>query len=276
VRSGLTEVGSAAVSGMINGGTLKTAFIIVGVAGCFGCGEVLWGFGDEPEDIRKGPYADLLEGEWVHSEPLAEGGLPFWIYLDRKVNDGELYPVVIALHGRRNQAKPGEAFKVQSIATAWTAKERFRKNPCIVIQPFYPPKGGWEKVPEKLDATLEHVFEHLPVNRSRVYLFGFSNGGQGSFLSMARRPEWFAGAVTVSGPVGHDVVGKIKTPIWAWVGENDNELNKKDRVVALAEALTESGVDVKLDVVPGAGHNIAGKAFDNEEVLEWLFQQKLE
>jgi predicted peptidase len=260
---------------MMESRAMKTALMVVIL--CFGCGGgLLWGFDDdEPEDIRNGPYADLLEGEWVHSEPLVEGGLPFWIYLDRKVNDGKLYPVVIALHGRRNNAKPGEDFEVQGMARAWTEKDRFRKNPCIVIQPYYPPKGGWEKVPEKLDATLEHVFEHLPVDRSRVYLFGFSNGGQGSFLSMARRPEWFAGAVTVSGPVGLDVVGKIKTPIWAWVGENDNELNKKDRVVALAEALEESGVEVKLDVVPGAGHNIAGKAFGNEEVIEWLFEQKL-
>ncbi|MEM8955105.1 MAG: dienelactone hydrolase family protein [Verrucomicrobiota bacterium] len=234
------------------------------------------GFEDEAVDIKDGPYEELMEGEWVHSEPLAEGGLPFWIYLDRKVNDGERYPLVVVLHGRRNQAKPGEAFKVQGIATAWTEEDRFRDDRCIVVQPYYPPQGGWEKVPEQLDATLEHLFEHLPVDRERVYLFGFSNGGQGSFQIMARQPEWFAGAVTVSGPVGKDVVGKIKTPIWAWVGENDNDLNKKERVVALAEALRGSGVDVQLTVVPGAGHNIAGKVANEPEVVEWLFEQRLE
>ncbi|MEM9479103.1 MAG: dienelactone hydrolase family protein [Verrucomicrobiota bacterium] len=234
---------------------------------------------DDVPDARKGPYKDLIEGEFVHQEtPLAENGLPFWLFADRKLTTrGKRHPLIVILHGRRNSAKPGDTFKVQSIAQDWATKDAQRDNACFVIQPYYPPQGGWEKVPEKLDATLEHAFQHLPVDPERVYLFGFSNGGQGTFQSLARRPDWFAAAVTVSGPVSpKSVVGKIKAPVWMWVGENDNDLNKRQRIEELAKALDDSGVDIKLDIVPGAGHNCFGKATRNEDVHDWLFDQRLE
>ncbi len=229
-------------------------------------------------DPRKGPYKDLFKGEFVHQDkPLAKDGLPFWLFAERKFTTGsKRYPLVVVLHGRRNNVKPGTKFTPQAIATPWTSRDVQRKNPCYVIQPYYPPQSGWEKIPEKLDATLVHLFKNLPIDRQRVYIFGFSNGGQGTFQALARRPNWFAGAVTVSGPVSPmSVVGKFKTPVWMWVGENDNDLNKRKRVEELAEALDDAGVEVKLDIVKGAGHSCHAKATQNEDVHEWLFSRKL-
>ena len=231
---------------------------------------------ETPDKVGE-PYSKLIKGEWVHQkEPLAKGGLPFWFYADRKVKRGEKYPLVIALHGRRNKVKPGQTFKVQNIATVWAKDEVYKKNPCFVVQPYYPPKGGWEKIPKQLDQTIEHLAQHLPIDLTRVYMVGFSNGGQGTFQALARQPKWYAGAVTIAGPVSpKSVVGKIKAPIWCWVGGNDTALNKNVRLPALARALQEEDDRVKLNIVPNGGHSCYPQSLGKEKVRKWLFQQVL-
>ena len=232
---------------------------------------------ETPKKVEK-PYDKLIKGDWVHQEaPLAEDGLPFWIYGDRKLKRGKKSPLLIVLHGRRNNAKLGQEFKVQSIASLWAKKANYKENPCFVVQPYYPPKGGWEKIPEQLDETIKHLASHLPIDLERVYLFGFSNGGQGTFQALARQPEWYAGAVTVAGPVSpKSVVGKIKAPVWCWVGGNDTDLNKNVRLPELAKKLQAEDDRVRLNVVPNAGHNVIPQSIGTEKVRNWLFEQRLE
>lgn len=228
---------------------------------------------------RKSPYFKMINGDFTHvEEPLAEDGLPLWIYGDARMMKGRKeFPLIVVLHGRRNNAKPEDVFKPQSIAIPWAKSFKQETDPCFVVQPYYPPQGGWEKIPEQLDATVAHLMEHLPVDSNRVYLMGFSNGAQGTYQALARNPDQYAAAITVAGPVGiKSVVGKIKTPIRAWVGENDNSLNKNTRSVALAKALKESGVDIELVVVENAGHACHGVALKDPEVHNWLFSQTRE
>ncbi len=224
------------------------------------------------------PYSNLVKGEWIHQqEPLVKDGLPFWFYADRKLKGGKKYPLVIALHGRRNKAEPGDLFKVQNISTVWTADKTYKKNPCFVVQPYYPPKGGWEKIPDQLDETIKHLAEHLPIDLARVYLVGFSNGAQGTFQALARQPKWYAGAITIAGPVSpKSVVGKIKVPVWCWVGGNDTSLNKNIRLPALAKQLQEEDDRVKLNIVPNGGHSCFPQSLGTEEVRTWLFEQTLQ
>lgn len=223
------------------------------------------------------PYSDLVKGKWVHQkEPLTEGGLPFWFYADKKLAKGDKHPLIIVLHGRRNNVKEGQEFKVQGIATAWTQEKVYKENPCFVVQPYYPPKGGWEKIPKQIDELIEEMASHLPIDTKRVYLVGFSNGAQGTFLTLARQPDWFAGAVTIAGPVSpKSVVGKIKAPVWAWVGENDTSLNKNVRLPALVKQLQKVDDRVKLNIVPNAGHSCIKQSIGNPKVQKWLFEQHL-
>lgn len=226
---------------------------------------------------RKSPYLRLINGSFSHvQEPLAVDGLPLWIYGDARMMRGRKeFPMIIVLHGRRDNVKPGTEFMPQSIAIPWAQSLNQRRDPCFVVQPYYPPKSGWEKIPEKLDATVAHLLENLPVNPNRVYLMGFSNGAQGTFQALARNPDQYAAAITVAGPVGiKSVVGKIKTPIRAWVGENDNSLKKNVRCIALAKALKEDGVDIELVVVKNAGHACHGVPTRDPEVHNWLFSQQ--
>lgn len=231
---------------------------------------------ESPNKVQK-PYTELVKGKWVHQkEPVTKGGLPFWFYGDKKLDRAKKHPLLIVLHGRRNKVKPGTGFKVQGIATVWTKDKAYKENPCFVVQPYYPPKGGWEKIPGQIDDLVKNLAANLPIDLARIYLVGFSNGAQGTFLTLARQPDWFAGAVTIAGPVSpKQVVGKIKAPVWCWVGANDTSLNKNVRLPALAKQLQKLDQRVKLNVVPGAGHGCAPQSINTAKVQNWLFDQKL-
>ena len=232
---------------------------------------------DSPDKVSK-EYSHLIKGKWIHeTKPMTENALPFWFYADKKrIKSNKKYPLLIALHGRRNGAKPGQQFKVQTLASVFTRDDNYRRNPCFVVQPYYPPKGGWEKVTQELDDTITNLVENLPIDLDRIYLVGFSNGAQGTFRSLARQPDWFAGAVTISGPVSpKEVAGKFKVPVWCWVGENDTPLNKNKRLPILAKALIKHDDRVKLTIVPKGKHTYLPLPLGSKEVHSWLFKQTL-
>lgn len=230
---------------------------------------------ESPDETSK-EYSHLIKGKWVHQEkPTTSNSLPFWLYADKKrIKSNKKYPLLIALHGRRNGASPGQKFKVQTLASIWTKDDTYRKNPCFVVQPYYPPKGGWEKVTEELDETIKNLVENFPIDLDRIYLVGFSNGAQGSFRSLARQPDWFAGAVTISGPVSpKEVAGKFKVPVWCWVGADDTPLNKNTRLPILAKALIKHDDRVKLTIVPKGKHTYMPLPLGDKKVHAWLFDQ---
>ncbi|MGJ8656260.1 MAG: dienelactone hydrolase family protein [Akkermansiaceae bacterium] len=232
---------------------------------------------ESPDETTK-EYTHLIKGKWVHQEKATtENSLPFWFYADKKrIKSNKKYPLLIALHGRRNNAPAGQKFKVQTLATVFTKDDAYRRNPCFVVQPYYPPKGGWEKVTEELDETIKDLAKNFPIDTNRIYLVGFSNGAQGTFRSLARQPDWFAGGVTISGPVSpKEVAGKFKVPVWCWVGENDTPLNKNKRLPILAKELIKHDDRVKLTIVPKGKHTYMPLPLGDKKVHEWLFDQKL-
>jgi len=216
-----------------------------------------------------GSLRESITGEFQHLEA-KEGQHPFWLYGSPKLLEGGKYPLVINLHGARAKADPNELFKLKAMTSVWSEEKYYSKRPCFVVAPYFPPKGNWTATQPQLLKTLEYLFENLPIDRSRVYITGFSHGGQGTLQLLVEKPDWFAGAVTVAGPVRKSaVVGKITTPVWIWVGEKD----RSEKFTVLVEAMRKGGASVKYNIVKGKGHNCTPAAFKNEEVHEWLFSQ---
>ena len=211
----------------------------------------------------------VITGEFHHVEATDQRH-PFWIYGSPKLLKGGAYPLLINLHGARQKADPEKQFEVKAMARVWTEEKYYAKRPCFVVAPYFPPKSNWTVTQPQLIATLEYLFANLPIDRSRVYITGFSHGGQGTLQMLVAKPDWFAGAVTVAGPVKKDrVVGKLKTPLWIWVGEHD----RSEGFVKLVDAMKKGGANVQLNIVIGKGHNCTSAAFKNEEVHQWLFSQ---
>ena len=102
-------------------------------------------------------------------------------------------------------------------------------------------------------------------------------GGMGTFELLRREPNTFAAAFPICGG-GHPAIARKfarKVPLWVFHGEKDSVVPvEKSRI--MAEAIEKAGGDVKLTIYPGVDHNSWVNAFDEPELLPWLFSHEKE
>ena len=117
-----------------------------------------------------------------------------------------------------------------------------------------------------------HVFDLIkaeyPIDAKRIFLFGYSAGGQGGhYFAQKYAENWAAVAIGGSnaaiGPF-YDTERVKKIPMMLYAGSEDGVVSATK---ALGEALKEKGVDATVKIFPGATHDSApsaavGDAFD--------------
>lgn len=144
-----------------------------------------------------------------------------------------------------------------------------------------------------LDAIETARRRHL-VDEERVYVAGFSGGGRCAAVLALAMPDVFAGAVPIGGMDSyHDALAGVGAGYWAArfgkppapvllqlqdrriaavIGELDpNHAETRARI----ELLTEDGVDVRLDAIPGLGHALPD-ARRFAEALRWVDEPRRE
>ena len=102
-------------------------------------------------------------------------------------------------------------------------------------------------------ALTEYFIDHYNINKSKVYLHGYSGGGETGSLIMGIRPELYTAYLETSSQWDGDleVLAKAKTPVYLATGENDsyygsqplkNAYNKL-RGIYESQGLTETEID---------------------------------
>lgn len=112
-----------------------------------------------------------------------------------------------------------------------------------------------------IDRTIENYVIDRGVNPERVYLMGYSAGGDGVFQLAPRMADRFAAASMMAGhPNDASPLGLRNLPFLLWVGENDAAY-KRNEVVAewgkkldLLEGEDAGGYVHETHVVAGKGH----------------------
>lgn len=167
----------------------------------------------------------------------------------KEVKPGELYPLVIAMHGwgangadnKRQLTQLGDA-----VFSCMRQSGNIRGGYDVKARDFYylagqAPAGmkwvdvPWEsKVHTPLPAPsqtmglqlelLEKIFAKTPsIDRRRVYVVGLSMGGYGTWDLMARKPEWIAAAMPICGGGDPDCAPKMKDiSVWAFHTATDD------------------------------------------------------
>ena len=141
-------------------------------------------------------------------------------------------------------------------------------------------------------ALTEYFIDHYNINKRKVYLHGYSGGGETGSLVMGMRPELYTAFLMTSSQWDGDleVLAKAKTPVYLATGENDsyygsqplkNAYNKL-RGIYESQGLTETEIDknLVLDVKNEAyftergytDQHGGGMAFAHDEtIMKWLF-----
>lgn len=114
---------------------------------------------------------------------------------------------------------------------------------------------GWME--QRLDTDLTALRARLPVDASRIYLCGFSLGGDTSWALLARRPELYRGAVVLgarsSARARGNALGVMRTRgvrVAFAIGQDD-DATRRTGIERTHQAMVTARVPTRLDYYPG-------------------------
>ncbi len=186
--------------------------------------------------------------------------------------DGDALPLILFLHGAGERGSDLKKVKAHGPPKM---VEQGRDFGAIVVSPQCPADSWWTEEVDMLIALLDKIEKEYNVDKDRIYVTGLSMGGYGTFALCARQPDRFAAAVPICGGGAYfDARRLTKLPMWVFHGEADNvvPLDESTRMVKFMNA--SNGENAKLTTYPGVGHNSWDKAYGDETMWAWLFEQK--
>lgn len=228
------------------------------------------------DGFQDGPYAAAVKGEWVLGDD--KHGLLHQLFIGKEVKRkkaGPVVPLFVHLHGASSRADSVAPGQVEIAAKTITAPDWYQDHPCVVLVPTCPPDPmawGRDEILSKLEALIDDLVTQLPIDRSRIYLSGYSMGGQGIGKLIERRPALYAAALFADGGPKDSWVGQTKAAMWSYYsGEEDTS-----DVEGLQQRFREDGIEFRATILPDAKHNgIHWFLARDPQVWQWLFEQKL-
>ncbi len=219
----------------------------------------------------------------------AKDTLPYRLAYPQKYNPKKKYPLVIFLHGAGTRGTDNEA-QLVGVPAALTDSSGRSQYPCFILAPQCKKTDVWVKFPnfpKSLHATeaatpsmgvlialTDSLLRSGMIDTRRVYVTGYSMGGEGVFDLLTRRPEMFAAAAPICSVADTSMAGKIShIPLWAFHGDQDDVNDVKYTRMMIA-ALRQAGGRPKYTEYPGVKHNSWLNAYREPELYRWLFAQR--
>lgn len=191
-------------------------------------------------------------------------GYNSYLYLPQGYSDDSVtkWPVIVYLHG----------FSEAGIYKGGLPEliESGRTYPFIILMPQS--IANW-KSSESLDAMYVHILalkDSCAADPGRIFLTGFSMGGDGTWALAAAHPELFAAIAPVgSFGLSGSADALQNMPVWIFHGDSDT-------VVPVSNAQTMYGMlsaygRITLTIFPNADHQESkNRAYQNQELYDWF------
>ena len=207
------------------------------------------------------------------------------------------WPIILALHGGGEYGS--DDIRQTAIGLASTIRRFPDRVPAIVVFPQAHANGepGWQGTAGRVVlAALDKAIAEFSGDSSRIYLTGYSRGGNGSWHLASRYPDRFADIAVVCGLISEirgqnsgifypslvslsernpfAAVAKqvAHLPIWILHGEVDPKVSVEESRQMFA-ALKALSSDVQYAKFQGVKHGTWNAAYDCKKLLEWMFKQ---
>lgn len=127
----------------------------------------------------------------------------------------------------------------------------------------------------KVDAMIADVCSKYNVDKSNIFIGGFSGGGMGSYFMAVRRPGFFKGLVINNGRIHPDylkvgIMQKMRVKRVAIMSSDADSTVKREVLEDQARLLQKAGVTVNFLKWKG-GHSIAPSSL-YETALKWVYR----
>ncbi|HSC54958.1 MAG TPA: prolyl oligopeptidase family serine peptidase [Phnomibacter sp.] len=198
------------------------------------------------------------------------------------------YPLLVFLHGmgtRGNDNKqPFEKFSA-FFSDSGTAN----KFQSYILLPQCPKNDVWVSFPgfpNSLSASAEpthaaravlalihQLLATKNIDPNRIYLSGYSMGGEGTFDLLSREPALFACGVPLASVADTSKAWIIRhIPIWAFHG-SDDKVNDPKYSRMMIKAIKSKGGHPRYTEIQGVGHDCRNEAYLKEKLWAWVFEQ---
>lgn len=184
-------------------------------------------------------------------------------------------PLVVFMHGQGetnsvNAVKNTPAVKAMDNATAYPASNSF-----IAISPVQPDDAfSAAKVFTRTKALIDEVAEAYQVDKSRIYIIGFSMGAAHTWCMVNQYPGLFSAAVPVSLSPKYDCAGSgptasnfKNTKVWAMCGGSEDYAKKTQSFV---NEINDAGGSAKFSKVGNANHSQVQGQLNYSDIFSWL------
>jgi predicted peptidase len=220
----------------------------------------------------------------------------YQVYVPREFTRSTRWPIILALHGGGEYGNDGLLQTTGGLARA--IHQHSDRFPAIVVFPQAHADNtpGWQRQGGQAAlSAVDKAISEFNGDPARVYLTGFSAGGNGSWYLASHYPERFAAFVPIcafvtefkgltsgvlyppltSDPDPYAALAKLvaKLPIWIFHGDADKSVSV-DQSRQMFAALKAIGANVQYTEFPGIPHNAWDPAYERADLFEWMFKQK--
>ncbi|MBL7933161.1 MAG: prolyl oligopeptidase family serine peptidase, partial [Bacteroidia bacterium] len=127
---------------------------------------------------------------------------------------------------------------------------------------------------ENVLSLIHQLINTKNIDPHRIYLTGYSMGGEGTFDLAGQEPALFACAVPLASVADTANASKLKDiPFWVFHGTEDN-VNPFKYSKLMVEAMKKQGSHPLFTEVKNTGHDCRNAAYLNPELWNWVFKQE--
>jgi predicted peptidase len=213
-----------------------------------------------------------------------EAGLDYLLYVpdDYGVDPQDKWPLILYLHGLDVGAMNSMDLLEEAIPLPPENQSDF---PFVMVSPQgtfeYADYEIWstDEMINSLMTLLDEVNDFVAVDSSRIYLTGYSAGGNGTWGVGLQHSDYFAALVPIAGYYGwpytvpENICDLKDVPIWAFHGAED-EVMPLEAEQMLVDALKACGGNVQFTIFPDIGHDVDSQQVYTSELFTWLLEQE--
>lgn len=215
-----------------------------------------------------------VENYTFHKETPSNLNVNYQLFLPHDYElKNDKYPLILFLHGIKKRGE--EISLLDGYGLTWIAESK-QDFPFIVVTPQCPTDSEWVLEYHSVIALVNEIITNYRVDADRIYVTGFSMGGNGTWDFASRSPELFSAAVPISGWFDSDKAILLKdVPIWAFHCVDDN-IVPFSGTENMVKALISIGGNVKSTYYTGLKHDhrVMLETFNNPELYTWLSNHK--
>jgi predicted peptidase len=213
--------------------------------------------------------------------------LPYRILLPKNYNQSQKYPLVITFHNSTRIGNDNEK-QLEPLAKIWLRPEIYNNFPCFVIAPQFNKRSS--NYTKQADGILSSIpsddvklviklidsitSTYSKIDKSRIYLIGYSMGASTAQNLMTMAPKKFAAIVSIAAVPDFLNLNAFKNKnILLIHGQMDTE-NPYGGSIALAEKLKANKKLIFKTYTQLNHDNINIPFLLSDEIPQWLFKQK--